>query len=98
MEELEEILMVSLKVKEVMLHNSIREYNETGDFEQFKDCLVASLSPATFKCLEIATVECTNSLKEYHIVMSFLDKLNEIAQEKVEEVDKLFNPIVLEED
>ena len=97
-EEFSTVLLMALRIRESMLYADIEKYKETGDFEEFKDCLTASLSPAVFECLEIAIEELSGSLKDYHILMSFLDNVKKIAYERVDEISKEFNPIELVEE
>lgn len=93
---MEEVILMSLKMRDAMLYSEIEKYKENGDFEAFKDCLTASLSPAVFECLEIAIEELSGSLKNYHILMSFLDDVKQIAYERVNKISKEY-PIIVEE-
>lgn len=88
MADAEELPVMGLSIVEAMLNQSVEDYEENGDFEEFKTPLVASLSPVRFKILKIACEELTTSRKDYHIVMSFLESIEKIATEKAEEVRK----------
>lgn len=78
--------LIGAKMIEIAIAQGVEEYEETGDFEEFKTPLVVSLSPTRFKALKIACEEVTTSRKDYHIVMSFIESLEKIANEKLDEI------------
>ena len=84
MADAEEMPVIGMGIIEMMLDHSVEEYEETGDFEEFKTPLTASLSPVRFRILKIACEELAESRKDYHIIMSFIEKLEEIAKTKVD--------------
>lgn len=88
MADADEMPVIGMGIIEMMLEQSVEEYNEEKDFEGFKTPLVASLSPVRFKILRIACEELADSRKDYHIIMSFIEKLEEIAKEKVNSISE----------
>ena len=86
-----EVGLMGQHIAEMTFEQGIGYYkddNEDFDFEDFKKVIVASLSPARFEILKIACEELTTSRKDYHIVMSFIEKIEEIKDEILEEIEE----------
>ena len=86
-----EVSLMGQQIVEMTFEQGIEYYkddDEDFDFEDFKKVIDASLSPARFEILKIACEELTTSRKDYHIVMSFIEKIEEIKDEILEEIEE----------
>lgn len=98
---MEEELYAGHLMLEIMLMKACGDYNNGKyDWEEFKDPLTAGLSPSRISILKIACENLTDSRKDYHIVMSFIEKLESYCKNYADDVHKKFenNPITLKED
>ena len=98
---MEDILLAGSGMLEIMLTKTVQDY-ENGEYswEEFKDPFTAGLTPPRVAMLKIACEELTDSRKDYHIVMSFIEKIEAYCEQYAKEVHDEFenHPIVLKED
>ena len=78
------------------LADALKNKEITMDDECTTACITANFSNGRMKLLRILAGELTDSLKDYHIVMNFLDSMDKILLEELQRVAEMSDEEKLE--
>lgn len=96
---MEDLVIMGKMMFELMLNDSIEKYKANPENkDNLIEPLVASFSPAQLKLLKLAVEDLTDSRKDYHIVMKFVEKIEKLVELKVNEINNELNPIKIVEE